>query len=76
MKKVRSSASGKHLAFCPQGHGAMYWIEQSGKYYCSSQEHDVSGAAAFFTEAQSEGLRRNTTKRHMAGEVAPAIPAD
>jgi hypothetical protein len=54
----------------------MYWIEQSGKYYCSSQEHDVSGAAAFFTEAQSEGLRRNTTKRHMAGEVAPAIPAD
>lgn len=76
MKKVRSSAGGKQLAFCPQGHGAMYWFDQVAKYHCSHQEHDLSGVAAFFTEAQAEGLRRNTTKRHMAGEVAPAIPAD
>lgn len=76
MRKARNTGGGKQLAFCPQGHGAMYWMEQSGKYHCSHQEHDVTGVAAFFTETQAEGLRRNTGKRSMAGEVAPAIPAD
>jgi len=25
---------------CPDGHGAMFWMADSGKYFCSHQGHD------------------------------------
>jgi len=29
---------------CPDGHGAMFWIADSGAYYCAHQEHDAAPA--------------------------------
>lgn len=32
------------LGVCPAGHGMMYWMGDSERYFCPSQEHDGAPA--------------------------------
>lgn len=63
MRKLPKGASGRQLAFCPDGHGVMFYMAQSKRYHCSHQSHDATGSRKFWSESEADLLRVNPAKR-------------
>jgi len=53
-RKKRQAEFG--LGTCPAGHGNMFWMAESAKYYCAHQMHDMTGGKQWYSKDEVAAL--------------------